>query len=181
MPFYSRRGDDGTTGWLGKGRLRKDDLRIETVGALDEASAAIGMARSGAHEHRSAPLLLQAQRDLYQLMAEVSADPSQGKTPLFDRGRVKWLEEQIDRLELDVPMPREFIVPGDSPGGAAMAVARATVRRAERRVVELHLAGGVSNAVLQEYLNRLSSLLFVLELAENKAAGAATTMARDDR
>jgi cob(I)alamin adenosyltransferase len=180
MSYYSRRGDDGTTGWLGKGRLKKSDLRIETLGALDEASAALGQARSSARDPRAASLLQEGQRDLYQLMAEVSAAPGQASRFHFETGRVQWLEAQIDALAAEFPMPREFILPGDSPGGAAMALARAIVRRAERRVVELLSEGGVTNSALQQYLNRLSSLLFVLELAENKAAGRSTTFARQN-
>ncbi len=180
MSYYSRRGDDGTTGWLGKGRLSKHDLRIETVGTLDEASAAIGIARAGAGDARTAPMLLEAQRDLYQLMAEISAEPDQAERFRFDASRVLWLEKEIDTLAAEFPMPREFIVPGDSQGGAAMAFARAVVRRAERRVVELHDEDGIRNPALQQYLNRLSSLLFVLELAENKAAGRSTSIARRD-
>ncbi len=178
MSYYSRRGDDGTTGWLGKGRLSKHDLRIETVGTLDEASAAIGVARAAAVDARTAFALLEAQRDLYQLMAEISAEPDQAEHFHFEASRVLWLEKQIDALAAEFPMPREFIVPGDSQAGAATAVARALVRRAERRVVELHDEGGIRNPALQQYLNRLSSLLFVLELAENKAAGRTTTIAR---
>lgn len=178
MSYYSRRGDDGTTGWLGKGRLKKSDLRIETVGTLDEASAALGLARANSHDPRVAALLLDVQRDLYQLMAEVSAEPAQAERYRFDTSRVKWLEAQIDALAQDFPLPREFIVPGDSPASAATALARAIVRRAERRVVELYNAAGTTNAALQQYLNRLSSLLFVLELAENRAAGRSTTLAR---
>lgn len=178
MSYYSRKGDDGTTGWLGKGRLSKTDLRIETLGTLDEASAAMGLARAASREARSTSLLLDAQRDLYQLMAEVAADPAHPASLGFDAGRVQWLEAQIDSLAEETPAPRVFIVPGDSSGGAAMAVARSIVRRAERRLVELQRHGAVSNPALQRYLNRLSSLLFVLELLENRAAGASTTTAR---
>jgi cob(I)alamin adenosyltransferase len=74
-------------------------------------------------------------------------------------------------------MPGEFIVPGDSVGGAALSLARTVVRRAERRVVELFDRKVTTNPVLQQYLNRLSSLLFVLELIENRAAGKETTKA----
>jgi cob(I)alamin adenosyltransferase len=179
MSYYSRRGDDGTTGWLGKGRLKKHDLRIETLGALDEASAALGQARAHALDRRAPAFLQEAQRDLYHVMAEVSAEPSQANRFHFDVGRVQWLEAQIDILSTEFPMPREFILPGDSRGGAAMALARAVTRRAERRVVELHDQGGVDNPALQQYLNRLSSLLFVLELVENKAAGANTSFASE--
>ena len=180
MSYYSRRGDDGTTGWLGTGRLKKYDLRIEALGALDEASAALGQARSSVRHPRAALALQAAQRDLHQLMADVSASPEPEGRQRLDAGRVQWLEAQIDSFAAELPMPRQFILPGDCPGGAAMSMARAIVRRAERRTVELHDVGGVDSPTLQQYLNRLSSLLFVLELAENKAAGASTTFARQD-
>jgi len=76
-------------------------------------------------------------------------------------------------------MPREFILPGDTPAGAALSLARAVIRRAERRVVELVEAKEISNPELGRYLNRLSSLCFVLELVENAAAGKDTTLAKN--
>ena len=181
MSYYSRKGDDGTTGWLGKGRLPKNHVRIEAVGALDEASAALGMARAAARNMQTASLLLDAQRDLYQLMAEASAAPEDAAPFRFDPARVNWIEQQIDALGRDLPAPDGFIVPGDSPAGAALDIARVIVRRAERRVVELSQDGQVNNPALQQYLNRLSSLLFVLELVENQAAGRSTTTARGDQ
>jgi cob(I)alamin adenosyltransferase len=177
MSYYSRKGDDGTTGWLGKGRLPKDHVRMEAVGTIDEASAAVGLARSAARAERTATLLLDAQRDLYGLMAEVSAAPNNAERFHFDGARVTWLEQQIDALAAEFPAPDGFIVPGDSAAGAALDVARTIVRRAERRVVKLSRDGHVKNPALHHYLNRLSSLLFVLELAENRAAGAQTTPA----
>ncbi len=178
MSFFTRKGDDGTTGWLGKGRLAKDDDRIEAVGALDEASAALGLARLAARDPRSGPLVLEAQRDLYRLMAEVASSPDNPGDFRFDPGRVTWLEQQIESLGKTVEMPTEFIVPGDSPAEAAFALARTIVRRAERRLVRLVKTKQVRNPSLQEYVNRLSSLLFVLELIENLAAGTHSTPAR---
>jgi len=82
-------------------------------------------------------------------------------------------------LSQTVEMPNEFIIPGDSIGGATLSLARAVVRRAERRTAELFDAGGITNPALQKYLNRLSSLLFVLELIENQNAGKNTTLAKE--
>jgi cob(I)alamin adenosyltransferase len=181
MSFYTRRGDDGTTGLLGKGRVPKSDARIETVGALDEASAALGFARASVQDGRCGPLLLQSQRDLYLLMAEVASFPENSQQFHFEAARVEWLEAQIEELGKVTQVPAEFIVPGDSLGGAALAVSRTAVRRAERRLVELLARDRKANPALQQYLNRLSSLLFVLELLENQAAGKATTRAKGDR
>src|SRR5512141_2208660 len=178
MSFYTRRGDDGTTGLLGKGRVPKHDARIEAIGTIDESSAAIGVARASALDQRCPPLLLSAQRDLYLLMAEVAAEPENAGEFHFEASHVEWIEQQIETLGKVVQMPGEFILPGDAAGGAALSLARTVVRRAERRVVELFDKKETVNPALQQYLNRLSSLLFVLELIENRAAGRETTKAR---
>jgi cob(I)alamin adenosyltransferase len=181
MSFYTRKGDDGTTGLLGKGRIAKHHARMEAIGTLDESSASLGLARAAARDARCGPLLLEAQRDLYRLMAEVAATQENAHQFHFDARRVDWLEEQTDELSKIVEMPNEFIVPGDSAAGAALSLARAVVRRAERRVVELFDKKEITNPALQQYLNRLSSLLFVLELLENQAAGKDTTMAKEKK
>jgi cob(I)alamin adenosyltransferase len=180
MTFYTRTGDDGTTGLLGEERVPKTHPRIEALGALDESTATLGWARAHARDPRCGPLLLEAQRDLYKLMAEVAATPGQAdKFHFIDAARVDWLESQIDALTATITLPREFILPGDSPGGAALSLARAVIRRAERRVVELAEAKEISNPELGRYLNRLSSLCFVLELVENAAAGKNATLAKE--
>ncbi|HKI55484.1 MAG TPA: cob(I)yrinic acid a,c-diamide adenosyltransferase [Anaerolineales bacterium] len=179
MSFYTAKGDDGSTNVLGEGRVMKYDARIEAVGTLDESTAALGLARAQCLDPRSGPILLEAQRDLYKLMAEVSATPENAdKFHFIDESRVKWLEEQTDELSKVIEMPKEFILPGDSLAGAALSLARAIVRRAERRVVEMFDTEGLSNPDLQRYLNRLSSLCFVLELLENQASGHRTSLAK---
>ncbi len=178
MTFYTRRGDDGTTGLLGEERVAKYHPRLEALGALDETSATVGLARASVEDPRCGPILLEVQRDLYRLMAEAAAAPEHAARFHFGAERVEWLEQQIDALSQSLERPREFILPGDSPAGAALALARAVTRRAERRVVALFDQRLIINPAIQRYLNRLSSLLFVLELIENRAAGKATTPAR---
>lgn len=173
--FYTRTGDDGTTGLLGAGRASKDDPRLEAVGALDEANAALGLARSACRASQSPEIILTAQRDLYGLMAETAALPEHAaRFRAIDASRVAWLEAQIETIEALVPPTNEFIVPGDTPAGAALDLARTVVRRAERRLTSLQRAGGLQNPELLRYLNRLSSLCFVLELLENSQAGKTT-------
>ncbi len=177
--FYTRKGDDGTTGLLGEGRVPKTHPRMEALGALDESSAALGLARASARDPRCGPLVIEIQRDLYRLMAEVAAAPEHaGQFHVIDAARVAWLEAKTDALGDSVTLPREFILPGDSTSGAAFSLARTVVRRAERRVVELFDSGEIQNPELQRYLNRLSSLCFVLELIENEAAGKNTSLAK---
>jgi cob(I)alamin adenosyltransferase len=178
-PFYTRTGDEGTTGLLGAGRVPKFDLRIETLGALDEATAALGVARSAACAPQSPALIVEVQHDLYKLMAEVGATPENAANfRSLDETRVRWLEEQTDALTEVVPVPREFIIPGGNPASAAISLARTVVRRAERRVVELYQQGGLENPYLLSYLNRLSSLCFVLELLENQHDGQSASPAK---
>jgi cob(I)alamin adenosyltransferase len=180
--FFTGKGDDGYTGLLGEGRVPKYHPRPQAVGAIDEATAALGVARSAARAPQTDPLLLDVQRDLYKIMAEVSALPENAsRFRTIDSARVAWLEEQTESIGSAVTMPNEFIVPGDSPAGAAMAVARTVVRRAERHLAELLHNGLIENSELLRYLNRLSSLCFVLELLENEAAGKGhSTLARGD-
>ena len=170
--FYTRTGDDGFTGLLGEGRVPKYDPRPEAIGSVDEASAALGMARALCEHPHTAELILIAQRDLYRLMAELSATPENAATFRYiSSERVAWLEAETDQIGNQVGMPREFIVPGDSLAGAALALARTIVRRSERRVAHMIHAGDLENIELLRYLNRLSSLCFVLELLENQTAG----------
>lgn len=178
--FYTRTGDDGTTGLLGEGRVSKSHPRIEALGAVDEATAALGLARSAHRAPQTAPLIVEIQRDLYKLMGELAATPENAERfHGIDASRIAWLEQQTDAVSVQTGIPGEFILPGDTPAGAALALARTIVRRAERRVVELLGLGEIPNPELVRYLNRLSSLCFVLELLENQAAGQETTLAKD--
>jgi cob(I)alamin adenosyltransferase len=177
--FYTRTGDDGNTGLLGDGRLPKYHPRIEALGALDEASAALGFARALCQTPQTKPILVDVQRDLYALMAEIAATPENAEHfPKLDPPRIQWLESQVDNLSTTVTLPAEFILPGDSLSGAALALTRTIVRRAERRVAELLDSGEIKNPILLQYLNRLSSLCFALELLENQSSGLDTTLAK---
>ena len=118
MTFYTSKGDDGTTNLLGEGRVTKYHARIEAVGTLDESSAALGLARAQTLDPRSGRILLEAQRDVYKIMAEVAATPENAERfRMIDDSRVKWVEEQTDSLSEVVEMPKEFILPGDSLAG----------------------------------------------------------------
>ncbi len=177
--FYTRRGDDGTTGQLGEGRVPKYHPRMEALGTLDEASAALGLARALCQADGNPPRLVVMQRDLYAIMAEVASTPENAeKFRGVDPERVRWLEAEIDHISDAATIPNEFILPGDSVAGAALSVARTIVRRAERRLAELSDAGELENPVLLQYMNRLSSLCFAMELLENQQAGKPTLLAK---
>jgi len=96
------------------------------------------------------------------------------------RSDVEWLEKQIVWFENSIDMPREFIIPGESPASGALAVARTIVRRAERRVIALLNAGGITKEVLLAYLNRLSSLIFILEVYESSISGRKVRLVKED-
>jgi cob(I)alamin adenosyltransferase len=178
-PIFTRMGDDGTTGQLGEGRLPKNHPRIEALGALDEASAALGLSRALSEAPLTKSILIDIQRDLYKLMTEISATPENANRFMkLDSSRIKWLESQAEIISEQVPLPAEFILSGDSVPGAALALSRTIVRRSERRVVELFKIGEIQNPLILQYLNRLSSVCFALELLENKFTGHKTTLAK---
>jgi cob(I)alamin adenosyltransferase len=177
--IFTRTGDDGTTGQLGEGRLQKNHPRIEALGTLDEASAALGLARALCQAPLTRPILVVIQRDLYTVMTEISATPDNAiHFNILDLSRVRWLESQTEIVAGQVPLPKEFILPGDSVSGAALALSRTIVRRSERRVVDLLISGEIQNPVIVQYLNRLSSVCFALELLENQFTGHNTTPAK---
>jgi len=165
-------GDEGYTGLLGKDRVPKFDRRIEALGAVDESTAALGLARVQVKSPETIRVLLQVQHDLYTLMTEIAATPENvEKFRAIGTDKVKWLETTIKEFEQRVKMPVEFIIPGDSLPGAALDLARTVIRRAERRVVELTHTGDVQNFNLVRYLNRASNLCYTLEMFENSLAG----------
>jgi cob(I)alamin adenosyltransferase len=171
VSISTKRGDDGTTGLFYGGRARKDSARIETVGAIDEAQAALGVARAQARADKGAisldEELTSLERGLWVVMAEVATAPrnrsklSAGVT-LVSAEMVEDLSRRVLELEASIEMPTEFVVPGQSLTSAALDLARTLVRRAERHAVALGL-GELSLVVA--YLNRLSDLCWLLARA----------------
>lgn len=164
MKVYTRKGDDGTTGLLYGGRVRKDDPGPMAYGEVDEAQAAIGVAR--AHAARGGELdvlLIAIERDLWVLMADLATDES-NRHKLTDgvsrvtAAMVEHLETTIDSISARFELPAEFVVPGQEPVSAFLDLARTVVRRAERNV----LAAVVEDSQVVAYLNRLSDLLWTL-------------------
>jgi cob(I)alamin adenosyltransferase len=171
-------GDDGTTGLLGGGRARKDDPRIEAFGAVDEASSAIGLAKGLTADERVRELCEELQRGLYRLGAQLATDPADaGKFGAIEAADVVGLETIAAGLEAEVPMPTGFILPGATPASGALDLARAVVRRAERRCLALP---GVPPEAMA-YLNRMSLLLFILGRYEEHRAGVETRPAKTGR
>lgn len=170
--WYTAAGDDGYTGVLGRERVPKYSDRPAAYGTVDEASAVLGLARAQAQDERIKGLLLAIQRDLYRLMGDLATLPEAAtRPPWLGAERLAWLEEVTDELGAQVEMPPAFIVPGDSVGGAVLEIARTVVRRAERLVARLTHDGEVRSDTPLKYLNRLSSLLFVMARLEDRAEG----------
>lgn len=163
-------GDDGTTGLLGPERVAKDDPRIETLGALDEAQSALGLARAFAAP-AAAERLLEIQRALYRLMGEISTSGQPDGDRIVRDYDLATSEEQVGALERDIiqwreQVPSQFIIPGSSPFDGAIHLGRSLVRRAERRVVTLDRTGQLGNPHSRRYLNRLSDWLYLFGQTE---------------
>jgi cob(I)alamin adenosyltransferase len=172
-------GDDGTTALLGGGRIRKDDVRIDAYGTVDEASSAIGVGKSLSSNAHVREVCEQVQRGLYRLGAELATRPDRAGTfATTTAADVEGLEALTADLEHEAPMPDGFVLPGVTPASAALDMARTVVRRCERRVVELAREGGVPNTEVLRYLNRLSLLLFVLARYEEHRSGVVAERAR---
>jgi cob(I)alamin adenosyltransferase len=177
MRIYTRKGDTGTTGLLfGGDRVSKADLRTDSYGTTDEAVSALGLARASVGaatdrtEARLAELCLRLQRELFVVGAELATgvDRRDRLTDGVSRVTAEMtaaLERQIDELEELVEQPKEFVLPGETMTGAALDLARTTVRRAERRAVALAETGGLPDSEVLAYLNRLADLLFVMARA----------------
>jgi cob(I)alamin adenosyltransferase len=173
MKIYTRRGDDGTTGLLFGGRVRKDSELPAAYGAVDEAQAALGVARAAAE--RGGELddrLVAIERDLWVLMAELATDPANrhkltAGQNLVTEAMVTALEARIDELSARFDPPTEFVVPGEDAAAAQLDVARTVVRRAERDVLHAwamldERGTPVEGSQVVAYLNRLSDLLWTM-------------------
>jgi cob(I)alamin adenosyltransferase len=172
-------GDDGSTGLLGGGRASKDEPRIEAYGTIDEASSALGLAKSLSLHPRVSAICEELQRGLYSLGAEVATNPASGTSfAKATEAGVQRIDELIAELEGAVTMPEGFILPGATPASGALDLARAISRRAERRLVSLERAGGLENQQVRRWLNRLSLLLFVLGRYEEALAGQTPSPAK---
>jgi len=189
------RGDDGTTGLLfGGDRIFKDDPQTEAFGAIDEAVAALGLARAELAveaQHGTLPrvidrlpeVILRLQRELFVVGAELATAPGAegrqkpGQTRV-SVAMVDALDELLAEAEAAIEMPLEFVVPGETRLSAALELSRTIVRRAERRAVGLRRAEPRPGDQLVPYLNRLADLLWVLARAAEQSESRAATPSR---
>jgi cob(I)alamin adenosyltransferase len=179
VKIYTRTGDTGETSLFGGARVPKSDPRVDAYGEVDELNASLGVVRASLAARPDlfgdvAEAIVHIQRDLFALGARLAdpagrLSPGVAKAALRD-SEVTRLEQLIDRLEADLPPLAHFILAGGSEAGAALHLARAVCRRAERRMVSLQPP---VDALLIRYVNRLSDLLFVMARSVNHRVGAA--------
>jgi cob(I)alamin adenosyltransferase len=165
--IYTRTGDDGSTGLVDGSRVSKASHRPEVMGSVDEANAAIGLARLSATQATDA-MLSRIQNDLFDLGADVATPDGVDGALRIVAAQVEWLETQIDAANESLAPLTSFILPAGTPSATHLHLARTIVRRAERDAVA---AGDEISAPARHYLNRLSDLLFVLARVENAATG----------
>ena len=170
MKIYTRTGDDGTTGLLGAERVRKDSLRIEAFGALDECNAAIGIARSVIAEIDIDRILENIQSLLFSAGADLACPSETAKLERVHSEDIEKLEEAIDMLERELTPLRAFILPGGTTSSAHVHLSRSICRRAERNIVRLSHSEDINPSVLIA-VNRISDLLFVVGRTLNSRAG----------
>jgi cob(I)alamin adenosyltransferase len=172
--IYTRKGDDGTTGLFDGTRVPKDHIRCEAYGDVDELSAALGVARAFVEDKEIAASLLEIQKDLLALGAQL-ADPKYDARKVKPKtvvgpAKIEAFERTMDRHDGELPPLKGFILRCGTKGAAFLHLACTVCRRAERRIVLLSRQVTVPPIVIQ-YMNRLSDLLFVLARVENKRGG----------
>lgn len=169
--IYTRTGDAGTTGLVDGSRVSKAGARMAAIGDVDEANSAIGVALSSLGEGPIRDALNRIQNDLFDLGADLATPGEIDGALRVTPRQSAWLEQAIDTLNADMPPLASFILPAGDPGAAALHLARAITRRAERSAVACATASAISAEILI-YLNRLSDYLFVAARHVNQSAGA---------
>jgi cob(I)alamin adenosyltransferase len=166
--IYTRKGDDGTTGlWYG-GRVQKFAGRPEAYGSVDEAASALGLCRAACEPGSELYAdVLRIQGELFVAGAELATAPEaaarlEAGVSKVTPGMIERLESDIDRYMERVDLPPKFVIPGGTELSARLDVARTAVRRAERRVSQLHHEGELADDTVLTYLNRLSDALFAM-------------------
>lgn len=176
MPlYYTRTGDKGETGLFGGKRLSKSSVRVDAYGSVDELNSAVGLARALLSKKAAKdidPILAELQRHLFTVGADIASPedetPAAVAVPRVSEAMTKWLEEKIDSIAPNLKPLQRFILPGGTQAAAALHLARSIARRAERKAVALAEKEKLNPEVVR-FLNRTSSLLFVLARWANAA------------
>ncbi len=175
MKIYTKRGDKGQTSLFGGTTIQKSSVRIHAYGTVDELNSVLGMALSNPVSSTGKEILIEIQKQLFVLGADLATLPSKdSKIERIGNTQIEQLESWIDELDEQLPKLTSFILPGGSAAGSSLHLARTVCRRAERHTVELKTSEPISEETVI-YLNRLSDLLFVLARFENDKAGIQET------
>jgi len=164
VKIYTRTGDEGETSLFGGARVKKTHPRVEACGTVDELNAVLGLAASHLADDDLRARLACVQARLFDVGADLAAPPGERAGGRLTRTSLDWvdaMEAEIDAMAAELPALDRFILPGGTPGAAALHLARTVCRRAERRVVEAAEAGEEITPVVGKYLNRLGDWLFV--------------------
>jgi cob(I)alamin adenosyltransferase len=170
MHISTKKGDSGYTSLLKGQRVPKYHLIIEAGGILDEANSLLGVARASSREKRIKRIILQIQKHLFIIGAELSVPKGEGKAPnkRISETDIKWLERLVDEFEEALALPPRFVAFGQNEGSSHLDVARTSVRNAERMASKMKSGDLIENTNILKYLNRLSDLIFLLACFEEK-------------
>lgn len=176
MKIYTKTGDEGTTALFGGKRVPKSELRIDAYGTVDELNSWIGMLRDQPVNKIRTEELVEIQDRLFTIGSILATEPGNTKVkiPVLTTADVNFLERRIDAMEANLEPMKSFVLPGGHPSVSYGHVARTVCRRAERLIVALDQTATV-NAMVIQYMNRLSDYLFVLCRYMTKELGAPET------
>ncbi|GAB4183424.1 MAG: cob(I)yrinic acid a,c-diamide adenosyltransferase [Thermoflexibacter sp.] len=163
MKIYTKTGDKGDTSLVYGTRVRKNDMRIDSYGTVDELNAYIGLLRDQAVNEQRKDILKEIQDRLFTIGASLATEPNKDRKKIPDlyETDVELLEKEMDKMDADLPELRHFVLPGGHESVSFCHVARTVCRRAERICVALSREVEVDDLIIK-YLNRLSDYLFVL-------------------
>lgn len=163
VKIYTKTGDSGTTSLFGGKRVPKSDLRIDTYGTIDELNSFVGLVRDQDVNQKRKEVLIEIQDRLFTIGSILATEPGNTKVkiPALQEADIIFLENEMDKMDLELEPMRSFVLPGGHPSVSVGHVARTVCRRAERLVIALNAVETVSPLVIK-YLNRLSDYLFVL-------------------
>jgi cob(I)alamin adenosyltransferase len=165
MKIYTKTGDAGKTSLIGGTKVLKSDPRIEAYGTVDELNSYIGLVSDFCNDAHAKNILKEIQDRLFTIGSELACDPQKNtkmKLPDLRESDIELLEKEMDKMDTELPVMKNFILPGGMPAVSFMHVARCVCRRAERCCVGLQQNDGSVDPLIIKYLNRLSDYLFML-------------------
>ena len=165
MKIYTKTGDAGKTSLIGGTKVLKNDPRIEAYGTIDELNSFMGVVYDHCTDENSRNIVKEIQDRLFTIGSELACDPEKNikmQIPDLHESDVELLEKEMDTMDAELPVMKNFILPGGMPAVSFMHVARSVCRRAERKCIDLQQHDGKVDPLIIKYINRLSDYLFML-------------------